>query len=195
MVGEVRSLPVAASVSQIWELRGSCSALPQDLFHAVGWIPRALLFADVEDLAGVVGIVSPDVSDGRRPRIDLGVIGGLDGFFPCGHDVVEVLHNRGPIFCVECFECLVVIATEFFDWFAIEFGEVLAIPEYEVGSELPDRVVFFAVAPAGLLGVEALDRNVGRNKPVFLIVSGFQLFEKDAAERGGWFLLSLGRQS
>ena len=52
-------------------------------------------------------------------------------------------------------------------------------------GKLADGVVALAGAPFGLIGGEAGDGDVCRNKPIFLVVCGVKLLKQDATQGGG----------
>jgi hypothetical protein len=54
------------------------------LLDAFGRVPDALLLADVDDLANVVGVVGADVGYEGGRGANLGVVGGFHNFFPFG---------------------------------------------------------------------------------------------------------------
>jgi len=56
-------------------------------------------------------------------------------------------------------------------------------------GELANGMYVFAGGPFGLVGGEAFDGDAGGDEPVFFIVGGAELLEKDAAECGGRLLL------
>src|SRR5690349_10347342 len=66
------------------------------LSHAVFWVPGALLFANINDLADVIRVVSADVRKNLRGFLQFCFVGGLDPFFEFVHDVVELLHGFIP---------------------------------------------------------------------------------------------------
>ena len=59
------------------------------LLDAFVGVPGALEFADVDDLADVIGVVRGDVGDAVGPLVELGVVGGFDEVFHFGEDGVE----------------------------------------------------------------------------------------------------------
>src|SRR2546423_11738702 len=88
------------------------NALLARLVHAVFGIPGTLLFADVDDLADVIGVVSADVREDLGGLFQLGVIGGLHpllGGFP---DVVELVPGFVPALGRQICEGLVVVSPE-----------------------------------------------------------------------------------
>ena len=115
------------------------------------------------------------------------VIRRFDGFLPRNENFVELLDCGSPLLGVEAVEGLVVVAVVFWRRFTRELGEFLLIPEDEVVGKLADRVVAAAVGPLGLFRREIFYGNIGRNKPILLVVRGPQLFQQNALQRG-WLL-------
>ena len=149
----------------------------------------AMQLANVDDLAEVVGVVGADVRDPGGPFGDFGVVGGFHGLLPVGHYFVQLLHGDGPAFGVETVEGFVVVATEFRGLLAFKFRERLSIPENQVIGELTDGVIAALVRPGSLFRRQALDGNVGGDKPIFDVVRGAELLEQDGLERRGFFVL------
>jgi hypothetical protein len=114
-------------------------------------IPGALLTADVDDLADVVGIVGADQGYRLRGFFQLGFVGGLYPFFDLVHPLVELVHEVVPGFGVELVEGLVVGAGVLFRA-SFQSFQTPAIPEHQVMGKLANEVMAFAVAPIGLLG-------------------------------------------
>lgn len=159
------------------------------LLHAVGGIPDALEFADVDDLADVVGVVSADVSDERSVFLELGVIGGLDGLLPVGEDSVEAVDGLLPGFGVKIVEGFIVVAVVFGRLLAFEAGKRFGIPEKKMISELADRVIAALIGPRGLLGSKARDGEADGDEPVLFVMGGAKLLEQDTAKGGRRLLL------
>lgn len=143
-----------------------------DLLDSFSWVPDALELAYVDDLTGVVGVVSTDAGYGGGPELKLLVVSGFDCLLPFGEDFVELLDGGGPLGGVEVVEGLVVVTAEFRRLLAFEAGQRFGVPEEEMIGELAYGVVTGAGGPFGLIGGEALDGDVDGDEPVFLVVGG-----------------------
>jgi hypothetical protein len=112
------------------------------LVHAVFGIPGALFFADVDDLADVVGVVGADVREGLGGLFQLGIVGGFHPLFEFVHHVIELLHDAIPRLAVKFVEGLFIVAAECVRLLALEACKILPVPKNEVIGELPGRAQF-----------------------------------------------------
>src|SRR5580698_8886624 len=115
------------------------------------------------------------------------IVGGFNGLFPVGEHLVEFLHQVVPLRGGEIVKGLVVVSIEGRGLLALERCERAVVPIPDVVGKLADGVVALAGAPFGLVGGEACDGDVCRNKPIFLIVGGVKLLKQDSAQGGGTF--------
>jgi hypothetical protein len=162
----------------------------KDLVHAVLGVPGALLFADVNNLADVVGVVGADVREDLGGFFQLGFVGGLHPFFEFAHDFVKLLYGFIPSLAVKFVEGFVIIAAELFDFFSLEVGEITPIPKHQVVGQLANGVISFAVGPVGLLGGQAFDGGIGGHEPFGVGVRGTQFDEQHPHE--DWWGSCLG---
>jgi hypothetical protein len=162
------------------------------LFDAFARIPGALEFADIENLADVVGVVGADVGDERGVGGELLIVGGFDGFFPVGENLIEFFDEVVPLGIVEVVKGVVVVAAEGDQLLAGEALEGACIPEPEMVGELANGVGAGGGSPFGLVGGETGDGDIGGDEPVFLIVRAVELLEENAAQGGGGLFGGLG---
>ena len=115
------------------------------LLDAFAGVPGALEFANVDDLADVVGVVGADVGDAGGVGGEVGIGGGLDPVLEVRQVAVEAGDEGGPLgggdlVDVVADEGLLVVAGEGGGFFAFEGGEGALVPVDEVGDELGDGV-------------------------------------------------------
>src|SRR5581483_8096708 len=107
-------------------------------FHSVFWIPGALFFAHVNDLANVVSVMRADVRKQLGIFLELGFVSRFNPLLQIAEDFIELLHYVIPALLVEIIERVVVVAAEFVRLLAFELCQALSIPEDKVIRELPD---------------------------------------------------------
>jgi hypothetical protein len=161
------------------------------LLHSLGLVPPAFFAADVNDLAGVVGVVRADVGDARGVFIECRFVAGFDELLEIGQHFVELRDRRCPGLRVETVERFVVVAAEFRRLLPFQFYERFRVPENQMIRELADGMVAVAAFPRSLLGCESGDGETWRHEPVLLLVRRLKLFEKDAAKRHRLFVFFL----
>src|SRR5579871_1658300 len=160
------------------------------LLHASSGIPPAFLAADVEDLAGVVGIVSANVRDARRIFLKRRFVGSFDEFFEVGHHLIELRDGFSPGLCIETIECLFVVVGVC-GLLAFDSSQRFLVPKDKMIGELADGMIAGVVFPRGLLGGQSVDGEARRYEPVLLFMIRLKLFEKNTAECHGLFVLFL----
>src|SRR5581483_6935965 len=152
-------------------------------FDALLGIPGALQLAHENDLADVISIVCADMRNLRGELLQGLVVGSFHELLQVGHHLVELPGGLAPLFGVEVIEGLVVVAVEFGLGFAGELGQLATVPEEQMISELPDRVIAAGVLPVRLIGGEPCQGHIDRHEPILLVMRGPQLLEQYAAKR------------
>src|ERR1700694_4703440 len=76
--------------------------------------------------------------------------------------------------------------------FSLDLRQLSPVPEQQMIGQLADGVVPASILPAGLVRRKPFDGHVDRNKPVFLVVRGTQLFQQYAPQRRWLWALRVG---